>query len=122
MVNNGRDDAGKFAPGNPGGPGRPRRHIERDYVAALARVVSPGDWQEVLATTLARAKEGDDRARDFLARRLLGNEPPTLLELAVEEARGITPEDQIEIMAQQAGAKAKSQATIDKLIDRVSDI
>ena len=34
--NDGRDPLGKFAKGNPGGPGRPRRTVEREYLAALS--------------------------------------------------------------------------------------
>ena len=31
-----RNMNGTFAPGNPGGPGRPRRGVERQYLAAFA--------------------------------------------------------------------------------------
>jgi hypothetical protein len=39
---------GRFAVGNPGGPGRPRRAIEREYLAALSDTVSLGDWREIV--------------------------------------------------------------------------
>lgn len=36
----GRDTSGSFAPGNPGGSGRPRRPEERKYLAALVEAVT----------------------------------------------------------------------------------
>jgi hypothetical protein len=42
---------GRFLPGYPGGPGRPRRAIEADYLAALL------DWE--LALAIAGLRELD---------------------------------------------------------------
>ena len=41
-----RNGDGKFANGNPGGPGRPRRTVELEYLAALGESVSLADWRK----------------------------------------------------------------------------
>jgi hypothetical protein len=76
----GRNGHGQFAPGNRGGPGRPRRVAERDYLAALTEVCPPERWRAICRRAVADAEAGDPRARDWLARYLLGNpaELPTL--------------------------------------------
>ena len=62
-----RDEHGRFAEGNAGGPGRPRRTVERDYLAVLSEAVSLDDWRAVVARAVDDAKAGDARARDWLA-------------------------------------------------------
>lgn len=98
-MKNARDNNGRFAPGNPGGPGRPRRTVERDYLAALGEAVSPRDWQEVVARALADAKAGDGKARDWLTRYLIGDAPPRLIDLVASDLRGDTPDDDITALA-----------------------
>lgn len=90
-----RDELGRFTPGNPGGPGRPRRTIEREYMAALGEAVALDDWREVVARAVADAKAGDQGARNWLAKYLLGANPRTLLEIATDERIGMTPDDDI---------------------------
>lgn len=77
---NDRNGNGQFAPGNSGGPGRPRRVAERDYLQALTEECPPETWRAICRRAVADAKAGDARARDWLARYLLGNpaELPTL--------------------------------------------
>jgi hypothetical protein len=101
-----RDELGRFAAGNPGGPGRPRRTIEREYLAALGEAVSLADWRDVVARALADAKNGDGKARDWLAKYLLGSgaNSCTLLNIATDESLGLTPEDEIRIEATRATA------------------
>lgn len=65
---NGRDAAGRFAAGNAGGPGRPRREAERQYLDATLAAVSVEDWTEIVKRAAADAKAGDAKARDWLAR------------------------------------------------------
>ncbi len=89
-MNAGRDTKGRFAPGNGGGPGRPRRAIERDYLAKMSENISLDDWGEIIRKAVADAKLGDARARDFVARYALGETPGTLRELAAREAVGLT--------------------------------
>src|SRR4029079_17928163 len=84
-----RDDRGRFTPGNPGGPGRPRRTIEREYMAALGEAVALDDWREVVARAVSDAKAGDQGARNWLAKYLLGSKPRTLLEIAADERIGL---------------------------------
>src|SRR5688572_23134267 len=114
MDGSGRDVAGRFAVGNPGGPGRPRRLIERDYLTALSDAVSAADWQDVVARALADAKIGDARARDWLARLLVGVHAPSLLDVAVSEARGITPDEEIVSVARQRQIDEQCNARLDK--------
>ncbi len=82
---------GRFLPGNPGGPGRPRRAVEREYLATLSDNVSLDDWAEIVQANVKRAKQGDPGARDWLASHLLGKEPLSLNQLAIREGLGVTP-------------------------------
>src|SRR5262249_55014346 len=66
--NNGRDSTGRFAAGNAGGPGRPRRAVEREFLSALSDAISLEDWQDIVKTAVAAAKQGDSRARDWVTR------------------------------------------------------
>jgi hypothetical protein len=52
---NGRDAAGRFAPGNPGGPGNPFARRTAQLREALLRHVSEQDIAEVGRTLLLRA-------------------------------------------------------------------
>ena len=93
-MNSGRDNNGKFAAGNAGGPGRPPRATERDYLVALSESCSTNDWQEIVTRAVDDAKDGDAKARAWLAGYLVG-EPGSRGELlhtiAVEVAAGSDP-------------------------------
>ncbi|HUY88697.1 MAG TPA: hypothetical protein VMV10_08180 [Pirellulales bacterium] len=65
---NGRDAAGRFAADNAGGPGRPRREVERQYLDATLAAVSVEDWTEIVKRAAVDAKAGDGKARDWLSR------------------------------------------------------
>ena len=95
---NGRNRNGTFAVGNPGGPGRPRRAVERDYLAAFGDALSLDDWRAIVGKAVADAKEGDAKAREWLSRYTLGEKPMTLMELVTREALGI--ETDLEIAAE----------------------
>ena len=82
-----RNTNGTFAPGNPGGPGRPRRGVERRCLAAFAEAVSPSDWRAIIQRAVADAKAGDAKARDWLSKYLVGDEPLALVELTEELQR-----------------------------------
>ena len=69
-----REPNGHFAKGNAGGPGRPKREVETDYLAAITDGVSLDDWQAIVTRAAAEAKQGDARARDWISRYLLGNQ------------------------------------------------
>jgi hypothetical protein len=104
-MDNGHDVKGRFTVGNPGGPGRPRRAVERQYLAALSDAVSLDDWRDIVQAAVAAAKEGDGKARDWLTRYLVGENPLTLTDLAADEAAELGAErDILERMARRAGA------------------
>jgi hypothetical protein len=67
----GRDGRGRFAQGWRGGPGRPKRQVEEDYLEAFRRAVSIEDMVAIVETAVAQARDGNGRARDFIARYLL---------------------------------------------------
>lgn len=94
-TDDGRNTAGRFTAGNPGGPGRPRRAIETDYLRMLAERLTPDAWRAIIDTAIDDARAGDARARDWLTRYALGTTPPTLWALAVADAAGITTDDEI---------------------------
>ncbi len=73
-----RDLNGRFAKGNPGGPGRPPRAVELDYLVALRDGVSLADWAKVIGRALEDALSGDHRAREWLAKYLLPTDPALL--------------------------------------------
>jgi hypothetical protein len=85
---NGRDAHGRFAPGHPGGPGRPRRTVEFDYLTVLSSAVPLDRWRRIVERAATDAEGGDSRAREWLSGYLLGRVPPGLYDLAVIEARG----------------------------------
>jgi hypothetical protein len=86
-IQNGRNPNGTFGPGNPGGPGRPRRGVEREYLSALVEAVPLADWRAIVGKAVADAKAGNPRAREWLAKYLLGDDPLALIEMADELAR-----------------------------------
>ena len=73
-----RDKNGRFAPGNGGGPGRPKRKREEQYLARMSKVVTLKDWEKITLTAVARAKAGEQAARKWLSDYLLGPPPQRL--------------------------------------------
>ena len=72
---------GGFKRGNRGGPGRPRRSAEQNYLATMTGVVSLKDWRDITARAVQDAKAGDNQARAWLSKHLVGDEPLALAEL-----------------------------------------
>lgn len=66
-----RDENGKFKKGNPGGPGRPKRHIELEYLTRTFTACDLNAWQDIIKTTVELARKGDPAARAFLANYIL---------------------------------------------------
>jgi hypothetical protein len=85
MAKAAHDERGRFTLGNPGGPGRPSRPVEREYLRALNEAVSLDDWKAVVQAAVADAKEGDAKAREWLARYLIGDDPPGLIDLSGDD-------------------------------------
>lgn len=69
----GRGPNGKFARGNAGGPGRPRRETEREYLEAISEVVKQADWRRIVRKAKDDAIAGDAKARDWLGKYLIGD-------------------------------------------------
>jgi hypothetical protein len=102
-----RDDHGRYLPGHPGGPGRPRRAVEQDYLATLADAVPLELWRKIAARAAEDAAAGDPRARRWLSEHLLGREPAPLTTLAATELAG-TLDDAI--IARAAGLRGSAEA------------
>ncbi len=68
----GRDTSGRFAKGNPGGPGNPHARHVGQLRAALLNAVTPQDMREIIAALVKQAKNGDVRAIRELFDRTLG--------------------------------------------------
>lgn len=69
-----KDQSGKFAKGNRGGPGRPKKEREEKYYDILASTCTPADWIEICEKAVTQAKKGDPVARKWIADYLIG--PP----------------------------------------------
>lgn len=111
-TNDGRDTRGRFAAGNPGGPGRPRRAVEADYLMALADSVSRDDWREIVRRAVEDAKAGNHQARVWLAGFLIG-ESASLFGMAVKEFMGESIEIQI---VREAATRRSNNETFDCLL------
>jgi hypothetical protein len=73
---NGRTPAGKFATGNPGGPGNPFGRRVAALRAVLADAVSEEDIRGIAAGLVASAKAGDLAAVKLLLGYLIGTPTP----------------------------------------------
>ena len=67
------------------GKPKQRRPIEREYLATLNAAVPLDMWQAICKRAADDALAGDGRARDWLAKWLLGIEARLLTTLAAEE-------------------------------------
>lgn len=97
-----RDERGRFV--NSPGPGRPRRPIEVAYMRELMDVVGLTAWRAIIERARDDALAGDKSAREFIARHLLGTNPPAPMDVAVRDELDIP--EHAEVVAQ-----AKSQTT-----------
>ena len=80
-----RDERGHFTAGNAGGPGRPRRAIETEYLRAVSDAVPLEAWTAIVERAVSDAKDGDDKARNWLAKYVIGDAPIGLTELLARE-------------------------------------
>jgi len=69
---NGRDNAGKFLPGNSGGPGNPFASRVGKLRSALISAVTEEDVQAVVKAIVTAAKSGDVAAAKLFFDRVLG--------------------------------------------------
>jgi hypothetical protein len=89
-----RTTNGQFAQGNPGGPGRPPRATEKEYLGVLNEECSLEKWRAICRRAVADAENGDSKARGWLSTyvhpktvdKLLGENPQrvTIREVVVE--------------------------------------
>lgn len=63
-----KDAHGRFAAGNRGGPGRPKRVHELRYLSVMHRLVTPETWARITEKAIELALDGDAKAREWLAR------------------------------------------------------
>lgn len=68
-----RDDRGRFQVGTAGGPGRPPRPTEQNFLLALVDACPLETWKEIVAKAVSDAREGDDKSRHWLASYLVGS-------------------------------------------------
>lgn len=94
---NGRGAGGKFAAGNPGGPGRPARVIEVDYIRRLSAAVTPDKWQKIIAKVVTLAENGERWAVEFIAARVMGQ--ATLTDVAIRDELQVTSDDEVAALA-----------------------
>ena len=62
---------GRFAAGNSGGPGRPKRQAEEDYLQTLSERIPLALWAEIVDKAASDAAAGDAKARDWLSKYLM---------------------------------------------------
>ena len=87
-----RNELGQFVEGNHGGPGRPRRAIETEYLKVLSDAVPLDAWRKIVDRAVSDAQDGDAKAREWLAQYVTGKDPASLTWLAAQEALGVTPD------------------------------
>lgn len=74
-------NAGRFKPGNPGGPGNPHARQVAALRSALLNAVTPADMRAIIAKLIREAKRGSiPAAREIIERTLGKPVEPDLLE------------------------------------------
>lgn len=106
----GRASNGQFTAGNKGGPGRPRRAVEADYLKELSDALSMDAWREICQRAIDDARQGDKAAREWVSKFALGAQPGTLEQLAVDELTGVAIDDVLVSSAGRAIALATGGA------------
>jgi hypothetical protein len=84
-LNGHRDGNGRFAAGNPGGPGRPRRAAEQDYLIAVSEAIPPERFRKIAERAAEDAEKGDAKARQWVSDFLLGRRATTSMTLTATE-------------------------------------
>ena len=81
---NGRKTNGQFAKGNGGGPGRPPRDVEADYLTTLIATVTADRWRRIVARAADDAEAGDHRTREWLGKYLVGDKAAVAISMHTE--------------------------------------
>lgn len=74
---NGRDKRGRFAAGNPGGPGNPHIAKTAKLRAKLLEAVTPSDIEAIIKQLVTMARGGEISAIRELLDRVLGKPGPS---------------------------------------------
>ncbi len=69
-----RNQKGRFVPGNPGGPGRPKKLTHEIFWEKVKERLTPEAFDEIIAVTVEQARSGDAKARDAIVRLLTAKE------------------------------------------------
>jgi hypothetical protein len=86
-----RTPNGHFAAGWRGGPGRPKRVTEVQYLASLSDAVPLETWDRIVRKAVEDALTGDRHARAFLANYLIGR-PKQAVEVLAPDGEGYGPD------------------------------
>lgn len=89
-----RKSNGQFAVGHSGGPGRPRRSTEMQYLATLGEIVTIDAWEKICTRAVEDAAKGDSTARSWIAKYVLGDVQIRLGEI---DAPATSREKEVEI-------------------------
>jgi len=74
VARNGRESNGQFAAGNPGGPSRPARAIEPEYLGVLFEWVTIEKWRRIVARAADDTEDGHHRIRQWLGQYLIDDD------------------------------------------------
>jgi hypothetical protein len=98
---NGRDDAGRFAKGCPGGPGSPNARRVAELKSALLAAVSPEDVTAIVRSIVAKAIGGDVACAKLVLDRCLGRpETETTVRIGLEQNRdSMSSVDDLQVLA-----------------------
>ncbi len=87
-------DKGRFVAGNKGGPGRPPRKTEYEYLAVIMAECDLDTWRGVVKGAVEAARNGDHKAREWLAGYLVGTpstKATTPINIVVQQLNGDDP-------------------------------
>jgi len=76
---------------------------------ALSDVLTLDAWRDICETAINAARDGDAKAREWVARYALGVSPTTIHALAVMEAHDLQPIDLVEAEAARAERQAQQE-------------
>jgi hypothetical protein len=80
IMSESHDAKGRFKKGHKGGPGRPRRVVELDYLLTLSDAVPPDRWRKIIERAIVDAENGDAKAREWIGNYLMGKPSGDALE------------------------------------------
>lgn len=117
-----RNAGGKFAQGNTAavGHGRPGLPTERHFLRRVAERLNAGVFDQALTAWAGAVQAGERWAVELAFKYALGNEPASLLDLATDEANGISPDVFAQAHAEHAAAGSGDETA--QLLMEVSGI